>query len=822
MLVFILLRPLIDFNANSPIKESASSVETKIRLLLEEMGVSPDTVNITVRRDQKFHLYQRLTDSLQLTQSAAQLQKNGIPLSVWNIQLIGESEHNIQLMNDNYLTGLPSMEWSDLNQLISLRKGDRYPSLFRFPIDSVSKKSEKVLEQVFGFSMENYSLDINEENVTEPKTMEAENTVHMNDIRSADKSQQITYSWTRKTNYSGPKQLIMQFKPEWRPSPKDSSMVLMANFNSFSTVYLDKDVETSNHEPQYSEVIYFLISITLLAAIVFGLGIRLIFKGLVEWKRGFIVLFIAIMLMSIWRGLFLLQNSELIQSSITTISTVFNLLFFSLIIGVYSALGYMTWETFARKSKHRHIPLLDSLWRGQLLIKDFGRSILYSYAVTGVIFGMLAIVLIGIKNNFAVYDSQFGFTEATSVLPFLTITLNALGIVLFGFLGQIALPLSFLQFKWKNTILQHVLSILLISVLASGAGRFIATPNTIWMDIVMYLFILIPVYFAYIHFGFITAAVSWWLFAMGIFSMNFFALDSSFSIIQFLLLLGVMTLPAVFGIVAYYYGYELDQKNVYIPEYEERLTRQLRVEKEIEIARESQFELLPKNTPELPEAMICGFFIPSFEVGGDYYDYFIKYDDQNVARSLAVAMADVSGKAMKAAIHAVHTSGLLLARFQTDLPEKVLTAINPFIFDKTDRRTFITGITAEYFFESKRLRLSNAGHCLPILKRKGKSSFIETPAPKFPLGIRRSVEYQAIEIQLEPGDVVLFYSDGLPEAQNTKGDRIGFDAILTWMDETITENHTSSDICQQIKRKVQTFSAYQMADDTTIVALKIT
>ena len=75
--------------------------------------------------------------------------------------------------------------------------------------------------------------------------------------------------------------------------------------------------------------------------------------------------------------------------------------------------------------------------------------------------------------------------------------------------------------------------------------------------------------------------------------------------------------------------------------------------------------------------------------------------------------------------------------------------------------------------------------------------------------------------ELDSGDVILFYSDGLPEAQNTKGDRLGFDTVLEIMNESVSDTSSSSDICQQIKRKVQTFSSYQMVDDTTIVALKI-
>ena len=823
LLVYLLLRPVNDFNAYSSISKSSTTVQENVKLIIDELGLNTDTLIFSVSRQQKLKLYKRLEDSLQNLKSPALLQKNGVPLSIWQIQLISTSEKVRPLLAEMTASNYPVIEMNDGGQVVSLKKKDRYSSLFQTQSRSVITVSKDLIENVFGHNLENYSLEPIDET---PNTDSNEQTLSLqnsNDIRPWEQDRIAEFRWKKKDKTSyGPIEIAIKYKQIWKASDADSSIVPVADFHSFSTTYVDTAIEETPTNQTFDGVLYFMISLIVLCVLVFGVAVKQILKGMVEWKRGFIMLFLGIILIATWRIMYIFQSTVTDEGSFMLITAAFNTLFYALIVGVYSALAYMAWDSLARQQKHAQLIQIDAIFRGNFFVKETGKSILYGYAVAGLILGMFAVALAGFGSSYAQYDSQFGFTEATSILPFLTVPINAMGFAIFGFVGHIALSSAFIHQIIKRKWLKHTLSIILIAYLCSGTGRFFSTPETFYVDFLIFIFVVGPVYLAYLQFGYITASVSWWAFAMVLFAMPFFNTESSYSMIQFLLMMGFFLLPVIFAISAYYFGDSIEKHQSYIPEYEEKISRQLRFEKEIEIARESQFELLPKNTPDLPEAMICGFFIPSFEVGGDYYDYFLKYEDiQEKATSLAITVVDVSGKAMKAAIHAVHTSGLILSRFPTDSPEKVLSIINPFIHSKTDKRTFITCITAEYFFESKLLKIANAGHCLPVLKRNGVAQFIETPAPKFPLGIRKQVDYKAIDLQLQSGDVILFYSDGLPEAQNTKGDRLGFDTVLEIMNESVSDTSSSSDICQQIKRKVQTFSSYQMADDTTIVALKI-
>jgi len=269
------------------------------------------------------------------------------------------------------------------------------------------------------------------------------------------------------------------------------------------------------------------------------------------------------------------------------------------------------------------------------------------------------------------------------------------------------------------------------------------------------------------------------------------------------------------------FGQPLAKEQRYVPEYLEVTIKQERFEREIEIARESQFALMPVNAPVLQGHDVKGFFIPSLEVGGDYYDYHVRYDEAGNAESLFLALVDVSGKAMKAAMQAVFTSGLILSRLDSDSPETILKAINPILKDKTDNKTFITCLIGELNLLTNNLRLSNAGHCQPILKRGGKAWFIKTPSPRFPLGFKSNVEYTSLDIPLQSGDLLVMYSDGLPEAKNDKNEEFGFDQTLHYLKEMPTDTMSSTEICLSIKKMIQLYSNYSMRDDTTVVCLKV-
>jgi sigma-B regulation protein RsbU (phosphoserine phosphatase) len=154
-------------------------------------------------------------------------------------------------------------------------------------------------------------------------------------------------------------------------------------------------------------------------------------------------------------------------------------------------------------------------------------------------------------------------------------------------------------------------------------------------------------------------------------------------------------------------------------------------------------------------------------------------------------------------------------------PAKVLTDINPMLHERTDKQTFITCLLARYDFTTRIFRFANAGHCRPLLKRDGKVQYMNAPLPRFPLGFRADVTYAETDFQLQPGDVVMLYSDGLPEARNPKGVLFDYSGMEKLIGDIDTEALSAEQICDVIRQEILTFSNYDLADDMTVVVLKV-
>lgn len=225
------------------------------------------------------------------------------------------------------------------------------------------------------------------------------------------------------------------------------------------------------------------------------------------------------------------------------------------------------------------------------------------------------------------------------------------------------------------------------------------------------------------------------------------------SLLQF----SIAPVIVVFGFIAYRYAPPLSTVNRYVPEYERRVRRNLRIENEMQIARESQSQLLPLKAPDIKGVDLFGYFILSSEVGGDYFDYITGTNSEGKP-VLKQTVIDVSGKSMKAAMQAVFTSGLFRSRMNTDESAVILREISPVIHEKTDNKTFITCLFGNYEPVSRQLVFSNTGRCYPILKRNGKAEYIQTPEPKYPLGMKESVPYRELSIQLQKNVISYFFT----------------------------------------------------------------
>ena len=200
----------------------------------------------------------------------------------------------------------------------------------------------------------------------------------------------------------------------------------------------------------------------------------------------------------------------------------------------------------------------------------------------------------------------------------------------------------------------------------------------------------------------------------------------------------------------------------------EQLIEKKRLEGQLEVARQVQLELLPPRDPQLPGYDISAYNFPTEEVSGDYYDWVSIYDDQ-----IGIVIADVAGKGVPAAILMAFLRASLRAATHVGYATHISMAkVNLLLWESIERNQFVTAFYGILDAATRTLSYSNAGHNPPLLvNAAGTSRFIEHGEQ--PLGMFRDTRYHEYYLGLEPGDVLVLYTDGATEATNRSGEEFG-------------------------------------------------
>jgi predicted ester cyclase len=189
---------------------------------------------------------------------------------------------------------------------------------------------------------------------------------------------------------------------------------------------------------------------------------------------------------------------------------------------------------------------------------------------------------------------------------------------------------------------------------------------------------------------------------------------------------------------------------------QERIERE-RIDQELQVARSIQHASLPKEVPTLEGWQISPFYRPAREVGGDFYDFHLLSEER-----LGVVVGDATGKGVPAALVMSTTCGMLqlAARaLDSSSPGEVLAQVNETLFARIPPNMFVTCFYAILDPHSGTLRYANAGHDPPYVRRRGDCE--ELRARGMPLGLMPQMSYEEMGTDLEVGEAVLFYSDGL-------------------------------------------------------------
>jgi sigma-B regulation protein RsbU (phosphoserine phosphatase) len=200
----------------------------------------------------------------------------------------------------------------------------------------------------------------------------------------------------------------------------------------------------------------------------------------------------------------------------------------------------------------------------------------------------------------------------------------------------------------------------------------------------------------------------------------------------------------------------------------EQLVEKKRLEGQLEVARQVQLELLPPADPNIEGFDISAYNFPTEEVSGDYYDWVRIYDDQ-----IGMVIADVSGKGVPAALLMAFLRASLRAAIHIGYaPHISMAKVNYLLWESIERNQFVTAFYGVLDASNKTLAYTNAGHNPPlVLDPDGNSRFIERGG--LPLGMFRDTRYYAYYMSIEPGQVIVLYTDGVTEAVNGEGEEYG-------------------------------------------------
>jgi phosphoserine phosphatase RsbU/P len=251
------------------------------------------------------------------------------------------------------------------------------------------------------------------------------------------------------------------------------------------------------------------------------------------------------------------------------------------------------------------------------------------------------------------------------------------------------------------------------------------------------------------------------------------------------------------------------------------------MKRDLEIAREIQQWLVPNEPPQVPGVDIAFATRPQNTVAGDYYDAFVRATPDAATKrpSLMIVVADVAGKSVPAA--------LLMATFQSGLRalaatpaslEQIVTGLDRYArAHSQDGRRFTTAFLAELDSETWTMRYVNAGHNDPMLRRaSGQIERLSTGGPPFglPLFTDSEVAYASGSVQLQPGDLLFIFTDGVAEAVNEKGEEFGEARIIPAIASLPTG--TAAAILNRVMGEVNAFVGFaRQHDDITAFVLRV-
>jgi predicted permease len=257
----------------------------------------------------------------------------------------------------------------------------------------------------------------------------------------------------------------------------------------------------------------------------------------------------------------------------------------------------------------------------------------------------------------------------------------------------------------------------------------------------------------------------------------------------------------------------------------DRVVEQETLRRDIALASDVQRRLLPDAPPSAECADFAAISIPARRIGGDYYD-FVELRD----RGIGIALADVSGKGVAAAlIMSVVQASLRIIASEGDVaPPRLVARLNEFIYRSTPASKYATFFYAQLDETRRQLRYVNAGHNAPYLFRAGRQSTADAASGEIEqlsvggtvVGMFPETGYEEATVELRPGDVLLAFTDGVPEAHNPENEEFGEERLQQLLRQTahLPADEISARVSDEMKNWIRDSEQY---DDLTFIVMKV-
>jgi len=249
---------------------------------------------------------------------------------------------------------------------------------------------------------------------------------------------------------------------------------------------------------------------------------------------------------------------------------------------------------------------------------------------------------------------------------------------------------------------------------------------------------------------------------------------------------------------------------------QQQVLQKQRLERDLRVARQIQRSLLPAKPPDVVGLEFAVHYEPAYEIGGDFYD-FIWHDKSH----LAIAVGDVAGKAISAALYMARLTSELRSRAGlARTPARLLRRVNQEMLQLGDEGMFATLVYAIYDLNTRTLVFTNAGHVVPLLRRDGRVYPLHAErAHVAPIGVMPQMEIGEARVQLHSGDMLVLTTDGIHEARDAQGNEYGLRRLSR---RIRSARGTPDDVVKAILQDVDSHVATgSQGDDITIVTMAV-